>query len=136
MFRQVTDCIMADRKNYFQKVISCFEERNICILLVEYSELLTGINLKRYCRNSFLQNYKNNIVFCTSDGAKTPNLVPHKISLLKYLLLLLLMQASIILYQFQFLMKSCIISLVVNNVAVIEMGPEKAFVYGEQCKSW
>ena len=46
------------------------------------------------------------------------------------------MHASIILYQFQFLMKSCIISLVVNNVSVIEMRCDKVFIYGEQCRSW
>ena len=67
-------------------------------------------------RTSFLYN---------GNAEETPNLVLLKISLLKYLLLLLLTQASNILYQFQFLMKSCIISLVVNNVPVIEMRPEK-----------
>ena len=43
----------------------------------------------------FCTIYKNKIVFCTNDGAEeTPNLVLHKISLLKYLLLFLLMQGK------------------------------------------
>ena len=42
------------------------------------------------------------------------------------------MQAGIMLYQLHFLIKNCIIGLVINNIVVIEMRLDKAFVYGEQ----
>ena len=41
-------CIMADRKKYFlKKLCLLLKKRTFLILLVEYSELLSGINLKR-----------------------------------------------------------------------------------------
>ena len=62
--------------------------------LVQYSKLLTEINLKRYCRNSFLQSF----IIKRIGAEETPNIVLHKISLFKYLLLLLVMEVSVILY--------------------------------------
>ena len=49
-------CIMADGKTIyiFLKLCLMLKKGTFCILLVEYSELLTGINLKRYCGSSFL----------------------------------------------------------------------------------
>ena len=48
-------CIMADRKKYvFKKLCLVLKNGTICMLLLEYSELLTGINWKRYCENLFL----------------------------------------------------------------------------------
>ena len=80
----------------------------------------------------FVEFIKLKIIFCTEDSdEESPNLVLHKIFLLKYLLMLFLIKTSIILHQLQFLMKICIISLVVNNTAVIEMRPDKVFAYSE-----
>ena len=43
----------------------------------------------------FCRIYKNTVVFCTNDSAEEiPNLALYKISLSKYLLLLLLMQGK------------------------------------------
>ena len=48
-------CIMVDMKKYFfKKLYLVLKKGSFCIFLVEYSELLTGINLKRYCGSSFL----------------------------------------------------------------------------------
>ena len=80
----------------------------------------------------FVEFIKFKIIFCTEGSdEESPNLVLHKIFLLKYLLMLFLIKTSIILYQLQFLMKICIISLVVNNTAVIEMRPDEVFAHSE-----
>ena len=47
-------CIMADRMKYFFKSYALFYRMVFCIFLEEYPELLTAVNLKRYCRDSFL----------------------------------------------------------------------------------
>ena len=113
------------QEEIFFKKLSCFEG-TFCILLVGYSAL-KGLIWKETAEIHFRRTYKNEKVFCTKDGTEgSPKLVFLKILLLKYLLLLLLLQASMTLYQLKFLMKNCIISLVVNNFAVVKMRPDKA----------
>ena len=47
--------IMADRKNYlFKKLCLLLKEGTFWILLVDYSDLVTRFNLKRYGGSSFL----------------------------------------------------------------------------------
>ena len=60
---------------------------------------LQGIIYKDTSEIHFCRIYKNKI-FTIDSVERTPNLVLHKIPFLKYLLLLLLMQASIIFYVF------------------------------------
>ena len=49
--------IIANRKKYiFKKLGLVLKKGTICIPLLEYSDLLTGINLKRSCGNSFWLN--------------------------------------------------------------------------------
>ena len=75
------------KKSVFKKLCLVLKKGTLCILLVEYLDLSGKIH---FCRI-----YKNKIVFRTNDGAEeTPNLVLPKISLLKYLLLLMLVQGK------------------------------------------
>ena len=54
-------------RNIFQNVLL---KGTFCILLKEYSELLTEINLKDTADMNFCRIYKNKIVFCTNGGAE------------------------------------------------------------------
>ena len=68
---------------FFKKLCLVLKKGTFPILLVEYLELPTRINLKT-AELHFCRIYKNKIVFCTNNSAEeTPNLILHKISLLK-----------------------------------------------------
>ena len=69
--------MMAEKKKHvFKKFCLVLKKGTICTLLVEYSELLTGITLKRYGENSFFVEFIK--IRSTNDGAEEiPNLVFH-----------------------------------------------------------
>ena len=87
--------IIFDEKKEFLKKLFLFLKKGIfCILLVACSEILIGINLKRYCENSFLQNLKNKVFSTKSGIEETLNLIVYNRSSLKYFLLLPLLQGK------------------------------------------
>ena len=92
-------CVMPDRKKYIFKNLCLVLKKGtfyiLLVLILHTSSILLGLIWKDTLEIHFCRIYVSKIDFCINDVAvETSNIALHKISLLKYLLLLLLMQGK------------------------------------------